>query len=42
MRLNIVGMFLGLAIGALCINAGSPDFFTPKHALLLHSSLVAR
>ena len=42
MGLRVVGFFLGLALSAVAISQGSPDFFTEKHYhFLKNEGLVA-
>ena len=42
MGLRVVGFFLGLALSAVAIGQGSPDFFTENHYhLLTNDNLVA-
>jgi len=42
MGLRVVGFVVGLALSAVAISQGSPDFFTENHyRMLTNESLVA-
>ena len=41
MRETLLGLLVGLAMGAFLIHHASPDFFTEKHRVYLHESVFA-